>query len=442
MKSRFSFEFDRFSGGYADYKRDYEYIQPSNYTFSPRGISETDISESYLSERDEQEISQKRQDFDKLNKSNRRKIPFLQKKRKDTGTSFAGERQGGFGADDVGSDNEEENDDISDITTYNEGIPVAFERKNGLNTTGLNQAIKRLDLDHQYAKEVQIFERMNYILENYRPPPAYPGQMNSDNSGKSMIQQLLQEKSNKQIKDNASMINYCQVDAPKDAPVEDRRNRVRASPADPSVISPQLRGAVSENLRNSISTQSPVSVGAMAPSPKSESGTTLKGDKLVMRTLHSPLNSASIAQNQFNFESLLKTPPVEPFGAYGMARSTPELISEIYPRDYDTDNDDDSHSGRKEAPLGSKEVIVESSNATEAENSFALNDTLHSNHNYIVDVMPSCRSKENQPSNFAEPYTNQPGKFSWNKLIMIYLISELPALEQPALRIAISFLSS
>ena len=396
-----------------EYKRDLAYMHPSNQASSwQQGISEIDISESYLSERDEQEMSKKGQDIDKLNKSNRRKIPFLQKKKKETGQNFASEHRI-TGGSNIDEDNEEENDDISDITTYNEGIPIAYERKNGLNPTGLNQAIKRLDLDHQYAEEVQIYERMNYIMENYRPPPAYPGNANADSPGKSMIQQLLQEKANKQMKDNASMINYCQVDAPKDLSTENLSKIIRASPAEQSVMSSQLRSAMNGNGKSPVAYQSPVSAGAVAASTRPDIGNNLKDDKLVMRTLRSPRSPESLRQSLFNFGSL-KAKPINAGDVFDIrnTRPDPELISEIYPRDYDPDYDNDEEVvDPKEAPQGSRKISIESSSGNEVNKPYSGDETFRSNQNYIVDVMPSYRGNEVEEETFAKPYAKPPSMF-------------------------------
>lgn len=403
-------------GAYVEYKRD--------YGFSPRGISETDISESYLSERDEEEINQRRQDIERLSKSSGRKIPFLQKKNRDLGGSFPPERQTVFGADLVGDDeNDDEQDDISEITTYNEGVPIAYDsiKKNVLNPVDVNQAVKRLDLDQQYAEEVQIYERMNYILDNYRPPPAYPGQINMDSAGKSMIQQLLQEKANMQIKDNASMINYCRVDAPKDVSIDGRRKVARASPADSSMISPQLR--VNPNPTSSPSYQSLVGAGAGAAAikPSPDVGNNLKSDKLVMRTLHSPRTPESMQQSLFNLGGIIKAKFASANDVFNMQRTTPELISEIYPRDYDPDGAGDVGSidlnHNEKASLGNRQSSVESGSGSEAGKPFLPDSAFGTNQNYIVDVKPSYRGNDNEQRDFIKPYANPPGE-NWSEIFL------------------------
>lgn len=315
--------------------------------------------------------------------------------------------------------NDEDNDDIGDITTYNEGIPISFEniRKNGLNPSSLNQAIKRLDLDHQYAKEAQIYERMNYIVENYRPPPPYPGNTSVDTPGKSMIQQLLQEKANKQIKDNASMINYCQVDAPKDLSVEDLTKIMRASPVNPGAISTQMHPAVAEVGSRPASYKETASAGVLPASPRSDSGNTLKDDKLVMRTLRCPRATGGLHQVPFSLGALGS----DPVSTRDMFDSTTLDPSEIYPRDYDYDDDDDGvvDLGPSETLQDSRESSIENSNVVSegtSQSQFVPHEISHdgvirtrSDQNYTVDIIRSLASNEDQQGDFLPSYVDTSG---------------------------------
>ena len=326
--------------------------------------------------------------------------------------------------------NDEENDDIGDITTYNEGIPISFEniKKNGLSPSSLSQAIKRLDLDHQYAKEAQIYERMNYIVENYRPPPPYPGNTSVDTPGKSMMQQLLQEKANKQMKDNASMINYCQVDAPKDLSVEDLTKIMRASPVNPGVISAQMHPTVAEVGSRPASYKESASAGVLPPSPRSDSGNALKDDKLVMRTLRCPRATGGLHQVPFNLGAMGSN-PVNTRDI--MFDSTTLDPSEIYPRDYDYDDDDDDDDDDGDDDDGAVDLspsetlqdnrengIENSSGVTEgaSQSQFVSHEIPHdvvirtrSDQNYTVDIIRTLGSNDAQQGAFVSPYVNTSG---------------------------------
>ena len=344
----------------------------------------------------------------------------MPKRKKETGANFASELGLSSGPD-IGEDIEEDTDDIGDITTYNEGIPIAYEniKKNGLNPSGLSQTITRLDLDHQYAHEAQISERMNYIIENYRSPPPYPGNASVDNPGKSMIQQLLLEKTNKQIKDNASMINYCQVDAPKNISVEHLTNIMRASTASQSVISPQMRASVADNSSGPASFKDSSSAGATSASPRCDSGHTLKDDKLVMRTLRSPRGAGTLRQIPFSLGALMSN-SAHGVEIYDSATTDP---SEIYPRDYDYD--DDSGDGVvdlkvKEDTPDSRKISIENTSGSEgvSHDQFVpheiSNDTIirnGSNRTYNVDIVPTYVGNEAHQESFVPPFVDRAGKF-------------------------------
>jgi len=406
-------------GGYVDYKQGVGYQQRNYFMPSQRGISEKDISESYLSERDEKEINLRKQEIDKLNKSSRRKIPFLLKKKKETGADFTADSNLSSRPSTGEGNEEEDNDEIGEITTYSEGIPIAYENVNTsyLHPSGLNQAIKRLDFDHQYAEEAQKYERMTYIVENYRPPPPYPGNASVDSQeGKSMIQQLLQEKANKQIKDNASMINYCQVDAPKDLSVEDLTKIMRTSSADTSVISSQLHAAVSESGSRLGSYKDLASVTTITSPPRPELRNTLKDDKLVMRTLRSPRAKETLHQISIDLGTL-RSKPIDGNELFDSTKMDP---SEIYPRDYDFDDDDEvgdltSSQGLQDSRLTNTSSSVRSEAAPES-HLVPLDmpsDRLHQNGSdkaYSVEIIPSYGSNEStRDRDFIAHYVNPQG---------------------------------
>ena len=384
-----------------------------------RGISEIDISESYLTDRDEQEINQKKLDADKLNKSSRRKIPFLQKKKKPQSQSSTTEQRnlGDIVGTDV--DGDDDDDDISDITTYDEGIPVVYEglKKNGLHHLGLNQPVKRRDLDQQYAEEAQIFERMNYIIDNYRQPPAYPGISNIDSSEKSMIQQLLQEKASKQIKDNASMINYCQVDAPKELSMEDLTKILQASHE--GALDRPVGSQLSDDITDgSSATSYKVPTTGSVKSAVPEPVTIRKADQLVMRTLRSPRTPEGARTNPGSSGSAgAGSPDPSQVFEFRNARPTAKIVSEIYPRDYDPDYGDsadelergqESNANKVDEILPGKEAeLPPTLNA-----SCRVEEKSTVRQNYVVDVMPSYQGIERQEDMAVKPYVMPPGNGS------------------------------
>ena len=409
-----------FKGGYVDYNQGIGYQQRNHFMPSQRGISEIDISESYLSERDEKEISQRRQEIDKLNKSSRRKIPFLLKKKKEAGANCTAASNLSSRPSTGEGNEEEDNDEIGDITTYSEGIPIVYENasKSYLHPSGFSQAIKRLDFDHQYAEEAQKYERMTYIVENYRPPPPYPGIASVDSQeGKSMIQQLLQEKANRQIKDNASMINYCQVDAPKDLSVEDLTKIMRATSSATSVMPSQLHATVSESGSRLASYKDPASVAAMAAPPRPELRNPLKDDKLVMRTLRSPRAKETLHQISLDLGTL-RSKPIDGNELFDSTKIDP---SEIYPRDYDFDDDDDeavnlnSSQDLKDSRTTNTKGSVRSEDASENHlvpldmPSDRLNQN-GSDEAYSVEIIPSYGSNEaTRERDFMSHYVNPQG---------------------------------
>ena len=410
-------------GGYIEYGRVYNHN--NNSTIAPRGISEVDISESYFSERDAQEMNQKRIDFEKSNKAGRRKIPFLQKKKKSPSLSAAQEQRNP-NVDTMGyndNDDDDNDDGISDITTYAEGMPVVYEghKKSNTTTTNTSQPPPRLDLDH-YAEEAQIYERMNYIIENYRPPPAYPGDSKIDSGGKSMIQQLLQEKANAQMRDTASMINYCQVDAPKGLSMEDLTKIMRTFPEETTETRPMNSSYVDKAIENSniALSQNLIATSVRSRLIKPPPMNIRKDDKLVMRTLRSPRSPESDRSN-----------PVTPNELFEFRKQlyqeaslrSPQAICEIYPRDYDADYDHDP--ANESVPVSTRNVPENVPNSTskvpdELTESIAP-DGGSPKQNFIVDVMPSYSANEFMRARPPNAYSKPPGKTS----LQIVLLSRI-----------------
>eukprot|EP00112_Aurelia_sp_Birch-Aquarium-sp1_P004035 Seg1455.6 transcript_id=Seg1455.6/GoldUCD/mRNA.D3Y31 product="Protein salvador 1" protein_id=Seg1455.6/GoldUCD/D3Y31 len=383
-------------GGFIEYGRVYNHN--NNSTIAPRGISEVDISESYFSERDEQELNQRRIDSEKSNKSSRRIIPFLQKKKKGPSQSAA-QLQRGPNVDVMGYNDNDENDNddgISDITTYAEGMPVVYEghKKTNTATTTASQPPPRLDLDH-YAEEAQIYERMNYIIENYRPPPPYPGDSKFDNGGKSMIQQLLQEKANVQMRDTASMINYCQVDAPKGLSMEDLTKIMHTFAEEASetrpINSPYVDKAIESN--NTALSQNLNATSVRSRITKPPPVNIHKDDKLVMRTLRSPRSPEPDRSNPVTPDELFEFRKQLYQEA---ALRSPQAICELYPRDYDADYDHDSTS--ENVPESTRSVPENVPNSTskvpDEPTECIVADGGSPRQNYIVDVMPSNSANE------------------------------------------------
>eukprot|EP00794_Sanderia_malayensis_P020398 gene20398-22411_t len=332
-------------GGYVEYGQTYHpHVSSSNLRSSPRAISEVDISESYLTPQEREEITKKKHKGSKL------KIPFLQKKKKNQSALVSADkrttthsRQVGYNEDD---EDDDDDDETEDITTYDEGIPVAFEglKISNVSPATLGQYKKTDDTSNQYEVEAQIQERLNYIVGNYRQPPPYPGNTNIENGGKSMMQQLLQEKSNLKMRDTASMINYCQVDAPKGLSMEDLTKIMQSFPEEASQESPQSTGFAEANDINYTSKQSKLETSG---SPQAGSTMITKDDKLVMRTQNKP--SFSTTQNGIKPGNLTPAELNKRRYLYYQKMYESEtgsgpfanVISEIYPRDYEPDYDDE-----------------------------------------------------------------------------------------------------
>ena len=331
---------------------------------SPRGIPPLEVSESYLSPQDEEKLHKKQ------NKVSRRKLPFLQKKNKSALNSSLTEIRGSDNNVSGLSYNDDDDDDISDITTYAEGMPVSFEGliSNG-NQVAMNPYQNTEQSENQYAEEAQIHERLNYIVGNYRPPPPYPANPSSDNGGKSMIQQLLEEKNNLQIRDNASMINYCQVDAPKGVSMEDLTKIMQSFPEDErkgNAVRAQLiqREEQSYKIR-------PHELHIK----RSDSMNSCSDDKLVMRTLNSPVSPRSknsmipdIAASTESYENK-KQFYKKQFEGEVSSIPAPQSISEIYPRDYDADYEQGPPGDSRTSPVyvtAVKELVVPEADYPEA----------------------------------------------------------------------------
>ncbi len=138
-----------FVGGFAEYGQAYPHVLNNNSHRSPRGIPEIEISESYLTAQQEEEINKKR------NKGGKRKIPFLQKKKKNQLPKVLSGSRETLGGE-VGYDDDDDDDGMSDITTYEEGIPVAFEG---------------LKINNDDADEDEDSSNTNIKLFTYHPNP-------------------------------------------------------------------------------------------------------------------------------------------------------------------------------------------------------------------------------------------------------------------------------
>lgn len=324
-------------GGYVEYGQAYPHVLNNNQRLPPRGIPETEISESYLTAPEEEEINKKK------NKNNRRKIPFLQKKKKNQSSNNSLE-QTETGTAEIGF---AEDDD--DITTYDEGLPINFEGLNisNSNPSTINQYKKTEQTENQYEVEAQIQERLKYIVGNYRPPPAYPSQATPENGSKSMIQQLLQEKNNIQMKDNASMINYCQVDVPKGLSMEDLSKILQSFPE-------EAQGRTNVNFEKPKDRPADLDLKNLS---RSDSLKSASDDKLVMRTLNSPSStSPRVGTSPVMGERPGNLTPSELYERRNMyyrdafnnqlsPRQIIEPVPEVYPEpDYEADN-------KKPAPI-------------------------------------------------------------------------------------------
>ena len=333
------------AGGFVEYGHGYMPVIQQNcnvFRSEPQPIPEIDIPEAYLSQQEQYEALQRRGDPSRSSKGSRRILPFLQKKKKSQSEVDFDSR-----TDDIGLSYYEEGD-ADDITTYEEAMEESLRRQevrqNSLNPEVLEQLSGMQLGDSQYGAEAQVYERLNYIINNYRHPPPYPGHT-SINSGPSMIKQLLQEQEGLQIKDNASMINYCQVDAPSGLSMEDLTKIMRAFPED-STDYRQLPRKPQPPLvpyRDYLDTQS-VRGASQLPDTASDGLVmmTKGGAHLLPNQKASHFDETVSASELFERRKKYYSETYRDTSNAGYrGRHIAELISEIYPRDYDVDYEQD-----------------------------------------------------------------------------------------------------